>query len=108
MISPFKNPGPIVFKAIIKSNRDHAHASSWIEFPYDLADQYGVNNLIPVIVNLDDKVTYKVSLVKMSGLNPIILVHKDVREMLSKRPGDEVMVRIELDNKHGDVEAEDD
>jgi len=93
----FKNPGPIHFTGVIKLNKENS--STWIDFPYDLKETYGVGNLVPFIATFDGRVTYRGSLAKMGGDCAMVLLRKDVLAEIGKNEGDEVSVEIILDDK---------
>ncbi len=108
MAKDYKNPGPITFTAVIKSNSKVANSSAWIEFPFDLKETYGVGNLVPFKATFDGHVTYRGSLAKMGGPGAMILLRKDVRADLGKEPGQSVDVVVELDDKPRDLAVADD
>lgn len=93
----FKNPGPIAFIGIIKTNKENS--SSWIDFPYDLKETYGVGNLVPYIATFDDSVIYRGSLAKMGSDCAMILLRKDVFSQIGKKTGEKVSVVLTLDDK---------
>src|SRR4051812_29742240 len=93
----FKNPGPIHFTGVIKLNQENS--STWIDFPYDLKETYGVGNLVPFIATFDSRVTYRGSLAKMGGDCAMVLLRKDILAEIGKNAGEEVAVEIILDDK---------
>jgi hypothetical protein len=94
MPTPKKDPGPISFNAVIQQEDSH-DGGAWIVFPYDLKELYGVGNLVPVVATFDG-VEYRGSIAKMGG-KALLLVRKDVRELIRKQAGDSVDVTIAVD-----------
>jgi hypothetical protein len=95
----YKNPGPLTFKAIITRNTSVSNSSAFVAFPYDLKETFGVGNLVPCKVLFDERISYQGSLAKMGGTHALLLLRKDVRAQLTKDAGDEVVVRLELDDQ---------
>jgi len=93
----FRNPGPIHFTGVIKTNKENS--STWIDFPYDLKETYGIGNLVPFIATFDGHVTYRGSLAKMGGDCAMVLLRKDVFAEIGKKAGEEVAIQIVLDDK---------
>ena len=85
-----------------------ANSSAWIEFPRDLKETYGVGNLVPFVATFDGRVSYRGSLSKMGSRGAAILLRKDVRAELGKRPGDSVEVLIELDEEPREIDTPED
>ncbi len=52
MPKPTKNPGPISFTATIEQGGDEGEAT-WVVFPHDLKELYGIGNLVPVVATFD-------------------------------------------------------
>jgi hypothetical protein len=99
MAKVYTNPGPLEFTATIHRNGDVSNSSAFIPFPYDLKETFGVGNLIPIKTTFDGRVQYQGSLAKMGGPQTRLLLRKDVRTELGKAPGDNVTVRVVLDDK---------
>jgi hypothetical protein len=99
MAKEYTDPGPIAFRAVIQRNEAVNNSSAYVAFPYDLKETYGVGNLVPFKATFDGTVVYRGSLAKMGGPQAMILLRADVRAKLRKRPGDEVDVVVELDDK---------
>jgi hypothetical protein len=95
-VPDLRDPGPVTFEAELLSSASSG-AACFVEFPYDLKALYGKGNLVPVTVVWDDRVTYRGSLARMGGSHPIALCRKDVLAQLSKKAGETVRVRVELD-----------
>ena len=104
----FVNPGPIRFTATIQPSGDERNSSAYIDFPYDLAATFGVDNLVPFKATLDGRVIYRGSLTKMGGASAMLLLRKDVRAELGKGPGEVVDVVVELDEVPREVIIPDD
>jgi hypothetical protein len=103
-----KNPGPISFKAVIQTELNAKIDSAWVVFPFDLKTTYGKGNLVPVVVVFDNLVQYSGSLAKMGGDFGCILLRKDIRQKLGKQAGDEVLVKVILDETIRTVEIPND
>ncbi len=99
----YKNPGPLTFQATITRNMSVSNSSAFVAFPYDLKETFGVGNLVPCKVLFDGRVPYQGSLAKMGGSQALLLLRKDVRALLGKEPGEEVSVRLELDDQPREV-----
>ncbi len=106
MTRTFKNPGPIEFTGVIKTNKENS--STWIDFPYALKETYGVGNLVPFIATFDGHVTYRGSLAKMGRDCAMVLLRKNVFVEIDKKVGEEVAIRIVLDDKPRELTIEKD
>jgi hypothetical protein len=86
---------PIIFSSIIlqKSGMD----ASFIEFPFDVEEKFGVNGQVKVKAIFDDKVIYRGSLAKMGHHCHILGITKEIRTKLGKTFGDTVEVEIVQD-----------
>ena len=90
----YKNPGEIIFDAIIQSEGHGA----WVDFPYDLEELYGAKNLVPIKAKIDGH-PYQGRLAKMGGECAMLLMRKDVRAAIGKQAGDIVHVVVTLDDQ---------
>jgi uncharacterized protein YdeI (YjbR/CyaY-like superfamily) len=68
---------------------------AFVEVPFDVEKIFGSKK--PKIKALIDGVPYRCTLVRMKSENHLLLIHKGIREQISKTPGDEVKVSVELD-----------
>jgi hypothetical protein len=86
---------PIIFSSIIlqKSGMD----ASFIEFPFDVEEKFGVKGQVKVKAIFDDKVIYRGSLAKMGHHCHILGITKEIRTKLGKTFGDTVEVEIVQD-----------
>lgn len=105
MAKVYKNPGKLKFTAVIQLHRATNNTASFVAFPYDLKETFGVGNLVPFKATFDGRVTYQGSLAKMGGPQAMILLRKDVETELGKKPGEEVEVVVELDDKPRQVKV---
>jgi|SRR5579864_9136038 len=103
MSKVYKNPGPIEFEAVVQEVQMRNNTATWIDFPYDLKETYGVGNLVPFKVTFDGRVHYQGSLAKMGGPKAMILLRSDVQAELGKRVGDKVHVKVELDTSKREI-----
>jgi bacteriocin resistance YdeI/OmpD-like protein/uncharacterized protein DUF1905 len=99
---PTKNPGVIRYTATLQQTEGTRGTSSWIDFPYDLKELYGIGNLVPAIMTFDD-IEYRGSIAKMGGTYPMLLIRNDILAKLGKSNGDSVMVTVTLDDKPREV-----
>lgn len=67
-----------------------------IDFPYNVAEMYGVKGQVKVKVTYDG-VPYRGSLAKMGHHCHFLLVRKDIRAQLGKGAGDTVLVTVQRD-----------
>jgi hypothetical protein len=108
MVRAYKNPGTIVFTALITSNTSINNSSAFIAFPYDLKEMFGVGNLVPCKAVFDNRIAYQGSLAKMGDEHAVLLLRKDVQEQLGKDPGEYVTVEISLDDSPRKVTVDSD
>lgn len=78
------------FCAVIKKAPDMNAA--YVAFPFDVREEFGKGRV--KVHATFDQVPYEGSLVKMGTERHIIGVRKDIRERISKQPGDMVQVTI--------------
>ncbi len=101
-MSELKDPGPIEFDAVIQSG---SGGGAWVDFPLSLKETYGRGNLVPFKAIFDGKAEYRGNLAMMGGDCAMVLIRKDIREQIGKKPGDSVHVRVELDTEERKVEV---
>ncbi len=65
---------------------------AYVEFPYDVREEFGKGR-VKVHATFDGE-PYKGSLVRMKTENHIIGVRKDIRQKISRQPGDIIEVTI--------------
>lgn len=65
---------------------------AYVEFPYDVREEFGKGR-VKVHATFDGEL-YEGSLVRMKTENHIIGVRKDIRQKISKQPGDIIEVTI--------------
>ena len=102
MPQPTKNPGVIRFTAALQQTEGPRGTSSWIDFPYDLKELYGIGNLVPAIITFDD-IEYRGSIAKMGGTYPMLLIRNDILGKLGKKKGDSIRITVTLDDKPREV-----
>ncbi|MDX1407545.1 MAG: YdeI/OmpD-associated family protein [Saprospiraceae bacterium] len=78
--------------------------AGYVEFPYDVQEEFGVRGRVPVEVTFDD-VPYRGSLVKMGTDCHIIGLTREVREKVGKTFGDQVHVVLRQDTAPRVVEV---
>jgi hypothetical protein len=86
---------------------DGTHDWGFVEFPYDVQQEFGTKGQVKVIVTYDGY-TYRGSLVKMGRDCHIIGITKPIRAAIGKKPGDMVHVIIMQDTEPRTVEQPDD
>ena len=91
-----KDPGNIRFEAEIRS--DVGSGGAFVEFPYDVQDLFGTRGRVPVQAAFDGE-AYRGSMSKMGSDSHILIVVKNIREKISKQPGDKVTVTLSLDTE---------
>jgi hypothetical protein len=96
MTIKLKNPGVIRFNGRIVQSDNVTNSWAWVEFPYDLREQYGKGNLVPVIMTFDG-ISYRGSITRMRGKS-MLLIKRDILNRLSKKKGDSVEVTVTLDD----------
>ena len=104
MPKQYIDPGVLEFDTTIKTNQIRPTSSTWLDFPHDLKTTFGVGNLVPYKAIFDDRVEYTGSLAMRGGPKAMILLRKDVRRALAKKPGDMVHVNLTLDTSKREVE----
>lgn len=85
------------FKATIKPH--DGINGAYIEFPYNVKDEFGTNGLVKVIATFDG-LEYRGALVKMGTACHIIGITQAIRAKISKQPGDEITVTIKKDTEN--------
>ena len=70
---------------------------AYIEFPYDVREEFGTNGRVPVTATFDG-MEYRGSLVRMGAPCHILGMHKAIRASIGKQPGDTVAVTIRRDD----------
>lgn len=101
----YRNPGVIEFDGVI-TRADVAGSSSFVTFPYEVRELFGVAGRVPITA-LIDGLDYRGSLVTYGGPH-LLLILTAIREKLGKQPGDSVHVRLELDEAERVVELDQD
>jgi hypothetical protein len=91
----YKNPGILKFETKIL---DADGRGAYIEFPFDVTEEFGVRGLVPVKATFDG-LPYRGSLCKMGTPGHILIVVKDVRKKIGKEAGDNVEVEVQLDEE---------
>jgi hypothetical protein len=83
-----------IFNAVLRKGRG-AGGGVFVLIPYDVGQEYGKKNLIPVNATFDGK-PYRGSIANL-GRGPCLIVVKAIREAIGKGPGDSIAVTVELD-----------
>lgn len=78
------------FSAIIQKNPDMDAA--YVEFPWDVRREFGKGRV--AVRATFDGCPYDEQLVRMKTDGHIIGIRKDIRPLISKEPGDEIVVTI--------------
>ncbi len=94
------------FEAMIYKAEDMDAA--YITFPYDVEVEFGVKGQVKVKAVFDNRVEYRGSLAKMGLDRHCLGMTKQIRQLLSKNPGDIVSVELQKDNEPRDVEIPED
>ncbi|MBO0852510.1 MAG: DUF1905 domain-containing protein [Nocardia sp.] len=95
----YRDPGPLVFDAVIESPDG---PGSYVTFPFDATEVFGVRARVPVRVRFDGEVDYTGSLAPYGGRHRLG-VRKDVQKSLGKTHGDTVTVQVRLDTDRAEV-----
>lgn len=93
------------FSAILNSVEGTEALS--IDFPYPVAEVYGVKGQVKVKVTYDG-VPYRGSLAKMGHHCHFLIVRKDIRKLIGKGAGDSVWVTVQRDLEERIVEVPED
>jgi hypothetical protein len=99
----YRDPGPIVFDAIIERPDG---PGAYVTFPFSAVDLFGVRARVPVKARFDDTVDYTGSL-SPYGDQHRLGVRKDIQKSLRKNHGDTVSVSLVLDTDRADVAGSD-
>lgn len=91
------------FDAVIKRAQIGKSGGSYVEFPFDVMESFGVKGRIPVQATFDG-FPYQGSLVRMGTECHILGMPKAIKENLGKQDGDTVRVTIEPDKSERTVE----
>lgn len=91
------------FDAIIE---DAGGGGAFVTVPFDVEAAFGTGR--PKIKATIDGIFYRGSLVRMGTPNHMLLVLKEIRSQIGKKPGDPVHVVIELDVEPRSVQVPDD
>lgn len=89
------------FEAVMKKHE--SVNAGFIEFPFDVRQEFGGKNRVKVKAYIDGAV-YRGSLVKMGGDCHWLGITQEVRKITGKNPGDIVHVVIEEDKEERTVE----
>lgn len=84
------------FNSIIKA-ADKVDGA-YVEFPYDVKEAFGTNGIVKVAATFDGH-EYKGILAKMGSDCHIIGITKEIRSIIGKQPGDEIVVTIKKDTE---------
>jgi hypothetical protein len=95
----YRDPGPIVFDAVIERPDG---PGAYVTFPLSAVDLFGVRARVPVKARFDDTVDYTGSLAPYGGQHRLG-VRKDIQKSLGKNYGDTVNVSLILDTDRADV-----
>lgn len=71
---------------------------AYVEFPYDVKESFGTNGIVKVAATFDGH-EYKGILAKMGSDCHIIGITKEIRSIIGKQPGDEIVVTIKKDTE---------
>ena len=102
------NPPPPVFEwtATVPGGGQGDGSAAFISFPWNPKECFGKANLVPVWTDFEG-ILYRGVLGNM-GDGPCLVMIKDIRVKLGKKPGDPVQVKVWLDTEPRVVEAPDD
>jgi bifunctional DNA-binding transcriptional regulator/antitoxin component of YhaV-PrlF toxin-antitoxin module len=89
----YKDPGPVSFVARLERM---SNGGSFVLFPYDVEELFGVKGRVPVKVTYDG-IPYRGSMVRMRSAGHLLLILKEIRQALGKAKGDKIRVTVELD-----------
>lgn len=93
------------FDAVIKKHE--SIDAAFIEFPYDVKKEFGVNGQVKVLASFDGY-EYRGSLANMGYFCHCLGITKEVRNKIGKQAGDTVHVVIKKDDKPRIIEIPDD
>ena len=105
-MASYSDPGVLEFDAEIW-RPDITGASSFVRFPFDAAQLFGVKGRVPVRAAFDG-VEYRGSLTAQGGPQHLLLVLAEIQQRIGKAPGDTVHVTVQLDTSERVVEIDDD
>jgi len=101
----YKDPGKITFEAQILA--DAGSGGAYIEFPYNTVELFGTKGRVPVKATFDG-IPYRGSMSDMGTGRHVLIIVKNIRNQLDKKPGDYVEAVIELDNQPRILEVPED
>jgi hypothetical protein len=79
--------------------------AGYVIFPHDVLKLYGVKGQVKVKAKFDKAVEYRGSLAKMGMPCHILGITKEIRYLLGKTFGDEILVELEKDTEERVVEV---
>ncbi len=85
-----------IYQFEAKMLSDDTHDWGYIEFPYDVQQEFGVKGQVKVLATFDGY-EYRGSLVKMGRQCHFIGITQPIRSIIGKNPGDMVLVTIQQD-----------
>lgn len=91
------------FEATITTSQDSNGA--WVEIPFNTEEVFGKKGQVKVKARFDGH-PYQGSIANM-GNGPIIIIPKEIREAINKKPGDQVKVEVEKDTSERKVNIPD-
>lgn len=92
-----------IFTAVIEAADQ---GGAFVTIPFDVETAFGKKR-VPVQATFDGA-PYRGTLVRMGGLDHILIVRKDIREQIGKSSGDTITVTLEEDSAPRVVTAPDD
>lgn len=92
-----KKPKKVIFTARIEKHPDMD--AGYIIFPYDVEKMYGVKGQVKVKARFDNTIEYRGSLAKMGMPCHFLGITKEIRYLLGKTFGDEILVELDKDTE---------
>lgn len=90
---------PRTFRAVIEQS---GSGGAYVAVPFDVEAAFGKKR-VPVRASIEGE-PYRGTLVRMGGPDHILIVLKEIREKIGKKPGDEVEISLEEDREPRVVE----
>ncbi len=84
------------FEATIQT--DESSNGAWVNIPFDVKKVFGTSGQVKVKAHFDGQ-EYRGSIANMGTGSHILIVRKDIRQAIGKKPGDTVRVEIKKDTE---------
>ncbi|MTI20622.1 DUF1905 domain-containing protein [Fulvivirga sp. RKSG066] len=89
------------FEATIETS--DSSGGAWVNIPFDVKEVFGTKGQVKVKAKIDGQ-PYRGSIANMGTGSHILIVKKEIREVIGKQPGDTVNVELQKDTEERTVD----